>query len=122
MNSIEPRSIDAVAGALFDHVVVPMAAARQAAGAPGYFTRAGDAATTSYFGPPSLAVMQSADFEFPGGGTATGLINALANHWIAQGETELATLAPQLAELAALLRSEDLAGDGTVDIMCYTMF
>lgn len=122
MSLIDPPGADAVAGALFDTMVVPMAAARRQTGAPDYFPVAGNDAATSYFGPPSLAVMQPVDFEFPGGGTASGLIAAAATYWAKQGETPLAAMAPQLTEIAELLRAEDLAGDGSVDIMCYTMF
>jgi hypothetical protein len=66
--------------------------------------------------------MQPADFEFPGGGSAAGLIDALTAYWAAQGETQLAAMAPRLHEIAEALRDEAAEGDGTVSVLCYTMF
>ena len=102
--------------------VAAPATARQAAGRPPFFQRSGDAGATSYFERPSVTVMRPADVEFPGGGTAEGLIDALAALWTAEGETGLAAMAPRLKEIASALKEEAEQGDGSVDILCYTMF
>jgi hypothetical protein len=122
MNSIDSGRVSTIAGALFDLVVVPLAAARKDSGAPSYFAAAGEASAQSYFGPPSLAVMKPADFEFAGDGSPAGLVNALNSYWTENGDTDLCVLAPHLSTIAELLREEDMAGDGSVDILCYTMF
>jgi hypothetical protein len=108
-----------LAGALFDEVVAPLAAARQAAGCQPYFPIAGEAGVESYYVTP---MAQAADFEFPGGGTAEGLIDALAALWTSQGETALASMAPRLKEIAEALKEEVVESDGNVSIFCYTMF
>ena len=87
-------SVRAVAGALFDELVVPLAEARKAAGRQSYFPLKGESGAKSYYVAPLASVMKPADFEFPGGGTADGLIDALTAYWADQGQTELAALAP----------------------------
>ncbi len=111
-----------LSGALFDEVLVPLAGARQSAGAAPYFPAGRDAAAESYFEPSSVRRMSPADFEFPGGGTAAGLIDALAAYWLAEGETALASSAPRLKAISEALRDEAVADDGSVDIFCYTLF
>jgi hypothetical protein len=64
--------------ALFEEIVAPLAQARRAAGLPAYFPLAGEAGAKSYFQEPALGVMRPEDFQFPGDGTAEGLIDALA--------------------------------------------
>ncbi|MEX2111873.1 MAG: hypothetical protein WD845_01730 [Pirellulales bacterium] len=110
------------AGGLFDEVVAPLAAARQAAGQQAFFPRAGQSNANSYYDDPLVRVMCPADFEFPGGGTADGLIDALAEYWMAEGENGLAAMAPRLKEIAEALSTEAAEGDGTISILCYTMF
>lgn len=122
MKPTEPDRAGELARALFDEVVVPLAEARRTAGALPYFPCAGDSGTASYFTPPDALVMKPADFEFPGGGTPEGLVEAVAAHWSAQGERGLAGMAPRLLAVAEALRREDAEGDGSVDILCYTMF
>lgn len=111
-----------LSGALFDEVLVPVAAARNAAGAAPYFPAWSDAAATTYFERSSVRRMSPADFEFPGGGTAAGLIDAMAAYWLAQGETALAAAAPRLKAISEALSDEAVADDGSVDIFCYTLF
>ena len=122
MSSTEVDRARTLAGALFDEVVTPLANARAAAAAPAYFATAGQAGAASYYQEPVLRVMQPADFEFPGGGSAAGLIDALAAHWTAEGETGLAAMAARLHEIAAALKEEAAEGEGTVSVLCYTMF
>jgi hypothetical protein len=122
MNPTEATESAQKAGELFDEILAPLAKARRAATAQTYFASAPDANAESYFEPPNLARMGLVDFEFPGGGTADGLIDALAAVWVAQGDTALAAMAPRLKEIAHALSTEAVEGDGTVDILCYTMF
>jgi hypothetical protein len=122
MSSIELDRARTLAGTVFDEVVAPIGEARKAAGATPYFAPAPVADAKSYYQAPFARVMQPADFEFPGGGSAAGLIDALAAYWSAQGETELAAMAPRLHEIAEALKEEAVEGDGTVSVLCYTMF
>ena len=122
MSSTDEKIARTLAVNLFDEVIAPLGKARRAAGHQAYFPLAGEANADSYYEAPLLRVMQSADFEFPGGGTAEGLVDALAAAWTAAGDTELAATAPQLKEIAAALREEAIEGDGSVSILCYTMF
>ncbi len=120
--STEEAGADSLALAMFDEVMIPLANARRSAERPAYFARTGEVGVTSYFEPPTLAVMRPADFEFPGGGDPEGLIEALAKYWRSQGEDHAAAMAPRLHEIARALREEADQSDGNVDILCYTMF
>jgi hypothetical protein len=122
MSSTEVISADDLARSLFDLILVPLAEARHASGRGNYFARAPEAGGTSYFAVCERAAAQPADFDFPGGGDAAGLIDALEAYWIQQGEDGLAAMAPRLKEIAAALRGEAKESDGTVDVLCYTMF
>ena len=77
---------------------------------------------SSYYQAPSLGIMQPADFEFPGGGDACGLIDELGEFWRARGDEPYVVLLPRLKEIAELLRKEAAESSGEVDILCYTMF
>ncbi|HRX82632.1 MAG TPA: hypothetical protein P5307_26375 [Pirellulaceae bacterium] len=122
MNSIDSNVADRLSLALFDDIVIPSAEAMRATGHDGYFARARDVKALTYFGPPSMPIMQSADFDFPGGGNATGLIDVAAQHWIAEGEEHLACMCPGMRKIARALEEEAAVSTGDVDIMCYTMF
>ena len=115
------RSIQ-LAGALFDEVLVPLAKARRGSGAPPFFPLQQEASRASYFVPPSLKVMNPADFELDIGGKSEALIDALAAYWARRGETGLAAMAPRLKQLADALGDEAAENDGKVDILCYTLF
>lgn len=122
MSSTDEDRVRTLAGALYDEVVVPLAEARRAAGKQPYFPLGGEPGAESYHVRPLARAMEPADFEFPGGGTAEGLIDALAAYWAAAGEPGLAAMAPRLKEIAELLREEAAESDGDVSILCYTMF
>ena len=122
MSSTDDNRARRLAAALFDAVVIPLAQSRRAAGEQAYFPLSAEGDAKSYYEKPVLRLMQAADFEFPGGGTAEMLIDALAASWTEQGESGLAAMAPMLKEIAAALAEETLEGDGSVSILCYTMF
>ena len=122
MSQTKPNDSAWLAGTLFDDVLTSLANARRAAHAPSYFPSGQDAQADSYFVTSSVTTMRAADFEFPGGGNAEGLIDALAVYWTAQGDAELAAAAPRLNAIAAALRDEAVQDDGSVDIFCYTLF
>lgn len=121
MNSTEHQEFRELAGALFDEVIAPHGQTRAAAGEQAYYPTAGDAEATTYYSPPWARVMTEADFEFPGGGTADGLIDAVTALWDTQGEIELAAMAPRLKDIAEALHGEEPDDDGTVSIFCYTL-
>jgi len=122
MSSIDPHRARNLTRTLFDEIVAPLAETMRVAGQQAYFPLAGEAGAKSYYQKPILGVMQPADFEFPGGGTAEGLVDALAAHWTAEGQSGLAAMAPTLKEIVEALRQEAAEGDGNVSILCYTMF
>ena len=122
MTSIEMSLSARIAGELFDHVLVPMAAARQACGAPAYFAADRKGSSASYFVQPSLPTMGAADFELPGHGTAERVIEALVAFWERAGDSDLCCLGPVMREVAAALQSEAVENDGTVSVFCYAMF
>ncbi|MGD9722686.1 MAG: hypothetical protein AB7O59_15240 [Pirellulales bacterium] len=122
MSSTDENRARELAAALFDEIVAPLAETRRRAGAQAYFPLGPETGATSYFDVPADREMQPAEFEFPGGGTSTGLIDALVAYWTAQGEAELAALAPRLKEIAQALADEAAEHDGKVSILCYTMF
>ena len=111
-----------LSGALHDAVLVPLASARRDAGAAPYFPAWKDESRSSYFETSGIRRMSAADFEFPGAGTADGLVNALIVHWTAHGESALAAAGPHLKNIAQALRDEAVRDDGSVDIFCYTLF
>ena len=111
-----------LSAALFDEVLAPLADERRASGATPYFPAWKDAQATTYFVSPAVTVMTPSDFEFPGGGRADGLIDALDAWWRMQGDRVLADAAPRLTAIATALRHEAAHDDGSVDIFCYTLF
>lgn len=108
-------------GALFDDVVAPLAEARRARGAPPYFPLEREAGATTYLAPPRIRAMRPCDYALHGA-TPDGLLDALATLWAEQGEAELAALVPRLREIARALADERAQSDGTVDVLCYTLF
>ncbi len=121
-NSTDEDHARTLAGTLFDEVVAPLAKARRVAGTRAYFPLADEAGVRSYYEKPIIRVMQSADCEFTGGGTAEGLIDALAASWTAEGEADLAAMAPRRKAIAEALHVRAAESDGSVSILCYTMF
>lgn len=119
MNRTESTEL---AGRLFDEVLVPLASARLAAGAAPYFSHGRDAGVESYFTACAASSDSPTSREFPGRGSAEGLIDALVDHWAEEGETALAALGPRLAAIAQALGETAVREDGSVDIFCYTLF
>jgi hypothetical protein len=112
-----------LAGALFDEIVEPLARAKRAAHATPYFPSSPDARSGTYFERPSpVGRMTPADFEFPGNGSATGLIAELSRFWTETGEPELAAAAPRLVAIADAIAAMNARATGDVDIFCYTLF
>ena len=123
MSSTESEVSVGLAGALFDTVVVPRAMAKRASRPDPYFALKGEPGALTYYVEPDVRVMSEADFELPGSGEPDGLIDALVAFWAAQGETELAeSMAGRLKPIAEALGEETAQDDGSVDILCYTLF
>lgn len=122
MSPTETSRVAPLAEELYDRFIATLADARRAAGQQGYFPLTREPAAATYFEPADVRVMRPEDFEFPGGGTAAGLIDALTAFWTEQGEAGLVAMAPLLHELSAAVAEERQEGDGGVDILCYTMF
>lgn len=122
MNQTSPTHSAELAGALFDEVVIPLAEARRAAGGPPCLPLGRDEGAPTYFSPPSLGKPGPSDFELPRGGRAEGVLAALAALWAAQGDEDLLAMIPRLEALAEVLAHERPGSDGSVDVLCYTLF
>jgi hypothetical protein len=122
MHSGETTTMETLAQSLFDEVVAPLAERRRSAGCVPYFQAKGNSDEHTYFVQPSVAIMDSADFEFPGDGDVSGLIDAVVMYWKSQGDDGLGAMAPQLKEIAEMLKKETAENEDNGDIMCYTMF
>jgi hypothetical protein len=107
---------------LFDEVLTPLAVSRRDARLTPYFPAWRETKLKSYFTRPTVGRMSQADFEFPGGGTPSGLMDALARFWKTENEPELAAMKPRLEAVARALQEEAAAESGDVDIFCYTLF
>jgi hypothetical protein len=121
MSLTERTRWEELAGALFDELVVAHAASRRAGDSHDYFPQGRDDRAATYFVEPSVRVMEASDFE-PHIGHAAGLLDALAASWDAQGETELSALVPRMRRIAEALADDNAQSDGTVDVLCYTLF
>ena len=119
--STSPRISAELLGKLFDERVAPFAQARRNAGKPPYFPLGRDENAATYFRAPERASLRPADYDLAGG-TAEGVLDALAARWSEQGETELVALVPRLREVASALAKERAESDGSVDVLCYTLF
>jgi hypothetical protein len=117
--SQEPASAR-LAGNLFDEVIAPLAGEHRSRGEAPPFPLWRDPDAPTYFVPSTVSRMTS--FDFPGGGTADGLVDALGAYWSAEGEVGLAASVPHLREIVESLRDEFRPDDGSVDIFCYTFF
>jgi hypothetical protein len=122
MNQTEPDRSTRLAEALFDEVVIPLAKSKRDAVASTYFPMRPGAELRSYLEPAEVRVMKPSDFEFPGGGAAEHLVEALARFWVERGEPELAAMSERMREIASVLGEEVAESDGSVDILCYTLF
>lgn len=122
MNSIEASQSERLAAELFDQVLIPMALARRACGAPAYFPDDRETGSLSYFSSPNIPRMEASACELPGHGTAEGLIEALAVFWKGSGESDLCSLVPMMRKIASALEDEAVENDGTVSVFCYAMF
>ena len=122
MNRIEADYSALLAARLYDDRVEPIAEARRAAGKHAFFAPWRDPKETSYFATPALASAGAADLDRPEMAGPDALIDALAARWAAEGESELAALAPRLKEIARALGEEQAEQGVEVDILCYTMF
>ena len=122
MSSTDAAAPARLAQELYDATMAPLAASRRAEGRAETFPMGPDPEATSYFETPDCSRMTAADFEFPGGGDAEGLVDALEASWMASGDGDLAALAPRLKAIAAALAAIGDEPDGDIDALCYTMF
>lgn len=123
MSQTESRRRSAqLIGELFDELVVGLAdeRGRTPAKSP-YFALSPDPSAATYYMTPRRARLSPQDYELQGG-TANGLLSALSTLWTEQGDVELLPLVPRLREIAEALSAEQAESDGTVDVLCYTLF
>ena len=111
-----------LSGDLFDQVLCPLAAQRRADGASPYFPVWRDEDATSYFSVPDVGQMTAESFDYPGGGDAERLADALTDRWAGEGEEALGATGRRLRAIVGALRDEAVSQDASVDIFCYTLF
>lgn len=104
----------------FDTVLMPAAERRRASGRS-TMPLSADPGLASYWTALPARRLEPADFLQPSCLDAAELAAALAAHWQAAGEPELAPLAAPLVSLAQALRTPDAAPD-TPSAFIYTMF
>jgi hypothetical protein len=120
MNSIKEKDKEKLAADIFEEVLVPAALDERARGTS-FFPLRPDPEAESYYAEPTRRVMAAPDFELRAGDSIAGFIEELAALWAGEGHTELAALAPQLAELAEEMGEQE---EGTEDVSAfmYVMF
>jgi hypothetical protein len=104
----------------FDTELMPAAERRRASGRSA-MPLAADPSLSSYWTALPARRLAPADFLQPSCLDSAELAAALAAHWHAVGEPELATLAAPLVSLAQALRAPDAEPD-TPSAFIYTMF
>lgn len=122
MNWIEPDRVRQLVDKLLDEHMLPLSEQRRDAGQQSYFPLAGEPGATTYYEVPTTAELGPGDFEFPGGGRAEGLLDALTEYWTAEGEIALADCVPLFKLIAKSLQETAAESAGDVSIFCYTMF
>lgn len=106
MNSTDT---EALLGALFDEVLMPIAAHMRSAGVEA-FPRAPDVSWLSYYVRRKHSAMTADDFQRPACGGIAEFEARLAAHWKALGRDALAAQAGHFAHAAAAARAERDAG------------
>jgi len=106
MNSTET---DALLGALFDEVLMPIAEQMRAAGVDA-FPRSPDVSWLSYYVRRKHSAMTAEDFERPACAGTSEFEARLAVHWQALGRHALAAHASHFARAAEAARAERDAG------------
>lgn len=106
MNSTET---DALLGALFDEVLMPIAAQMRASGVEA-FPRAPDVSWLSYYVRRKHSAMTAEDFERPACADIAQFEARLAAHWQALGRAALAAQVSHFARAAEAARAERDAG------------
>jgi hypothetical protein len=121
-NPDEPDGWAGLARELFDDVLLPVSNDMGRNGAS-FLTSWRCPEAKSYLVQPHLTKMTPSDFEFPGGGSADGLIEKLGGYWVREGDLQLVPVTSRLKRIAVALEAEGVESrDGSVDIFCYTMF
>nr|WHW29212.1 hypothetical protein [uncultured bacterium] len=121
MNPTDEPTWDELAGALFDEVIVPLAQARRDASIAAFGSAERDAGMATYFSEPGAPSISGTEFA-TSWGDAAGLVEALLVHWNDLGDSDLQVLGPRFIEIAERLAEEPAESDGSVDVLCYTLF
>ncbi len=119
MSSIEDDEFDCDAEALFQEVLVPLAAT---GGEKSGFPVLPDPDAGSYYEKPVRVSMRGADFDLPGAGAVDGFVTGMCEYWRSQGRDDLAALEDRLRSLAAGVARKDALEDGDVSPFIYPMF
>lgn len=121
MNLTDEPTWDELAGALFDEVIVPLAQRRRDASIAAFGSAERQVEMATYFSEPGVPSISATDFS-TSWGDAGGLVEALLAHWNDQGDSDLGVLGPRFLEIARRLADEPAESDGSVDVLCYTLF
>lgn len=123
MNSTDNDDVDAMLGALFDEVLLPIAQRMQAEGAQ-VFPLAPDVSWLSYYVRRKRSAMAPADFSSASCSHVGEFEQRLQAHWQALGRHELAAQAGQFAKVAqaAMEAQEEVAPKVELSPYVYAMF
>ena len=118
MSSTDPR---AALGALFDAVIVPMAARAEAEGRAPLLSKP-DASVESYYVRRPQPAMRREDFVTPSCEGFEDFERRLAAHWRALGRFELADASTRFTEAARAVYALREDASGEVSPFVYVMF
>ncbi len=123
MNSIDVDDVDAMLGALFDEVLMPMAQRMQADGVEA-FPRAPDVSWLSYYVRRKRSAMKPDDFSSASCSDVDEFEQRLAAHWQGLGRHELVAHVSQFASIAraAIHAQADVPARVELSPYVYAMF
>ncbi|MES2019074.1 MAG: hypothetical protein V4484_21485 [Pseudomonadota bacterium] len=116
MNSID--DVDAMLGALFDEVLMPMAQKMREAGVD-VFPRAPDVSWLSYYVRRKRSVMIAADFSSASCSDVDEFEQRLAAHWLGLGRHGLVAQAARFASIARVARQAQADVPAKVELSPY---
>ena len=117
------QELQARCGDFFDKRLVPLAEARRLAEQP-TLAEGFDEAVETYFDAPRRPKMSRDDFVLPASDSIAAFTSALRQHWLSQGQPELAAAVDDLTELGKIAEAiaEDNDDPDDVSPFLYAMF
>ena len=118
---IETREPASAALDFFDEEIAPLAERERAEG-KWFFPLGFDTEAETYFLTPARNVMEPHDFELRATESPEKFVEELAALWTREGHSELAAMAPRLAELAREMAAREQPEAEDLSPFMYAMF